>query len=396
MCEALGLGDVIDQATPQHPARPIVTAGTAVKAMGLNGLGCVPQRLDLVPQFFQPKPTSRLSAPARAPAQLNDETLGRAFDTLDDAGVTALCSRMAATAAQRLGRSPTCAQRDRPSCPGDGRDQRDAEPDEPVLPITQGYRRDHRPDRNHVMRDVLVEHHAGLPRWRPPRSGHSGEGTDWGPIVPAHIRPWSPTSGTTSLGADRALYRDDTRPQRAAPPRPWLTRVPASVHAAHPALAPGSPEPMPPLMAGSRDHECRAPSGGVPQRWVLLDSARRPSHVQRTVNQPLRQPGEKAVPAVQQRCRVAVAGEAAAPQALAPLAPGWEATCVHASPVRSSPRDGQRGRPRQAAPPAPVMSPLQGALASRRATRQARGDQHRGCILAPTARDDVRLPPQVL
>ena len=40
--------------------------------------------------------------------------------------------------------------------------------------------------------------------------------------------------------------------------------------------------------------------------------------------------------------------------------------------------------------------PLDGALASRLATRQARVDQHRGFILATNARDDVRLPPQGL
>jgi hypothetical protein len=42
-------------------------------------------------------------APRVIPAQLHDEALGRAVDTLDDDGVTALDSLMAATAATRLG-----------------------------------------------------------------------------------------------------------------------------------------------------------------------------------------------------------------------------------------------------------------------------------------------------
>lgn len=82
MFAELGLGDGIDKATQQNPARQIVTAGNAVKAMVLNGLGFVNQRLSLVPQFFQNTPTSRLIAPAIAPAHLHDDTLGRAFDTL--------------------------------------------------------------------------------------------------------------------------------------------------------------------------------------------------------------------------------------------------------------------------------------------------------------------------
>ena len=78
MFEALGSGDVIDKATQQHPARPIVTAGNAVKAMVRNGLGLVNQRLSLVSQFVQNTPPARLIAPAMAPAHLNDDTLGRA------------------------------------------------------------------------------------------------------------------------------------------------------------------------------------------------------------------------------------------------------------------------------------------------------------------------------
>jgi len=52
MFEELGIAEVIDQATKQDPAMRMVTAGHAVKAMALNGLGFVNQQLDLVPHFF--------------------------------------------------------------------------------------------------------------------------------------------------------------------------------------------------------------------------------------------------------------------------------------------------------------------------------------------------------
>jgi len=53
MFEELGITEVIDQATQQNPEMRIVTAGHAVKAMVLNGLGFVNQQLYLVPHFFQ-------------------------------------------------------------------------------------------------------------------------------------------------------------------------------------------------------------------------------------------------------------------------------------------------------------------------------------------------------
>ena len=77
--DELGLGEVLDQATRQNPEMRLVTAGHAVKAMVLNGLGCVNQPLYLVPRFFQDKPIARLLAPCVIEAKhLNDEALGRA------------------------------------------------------------------------------------------------------------------------------------------------------------------------------------------------------------------------------------------------------------------------------------------------------------------------------
>jgi transposase len=82
MCEELGITEVMDTATKQDPEMRIVTAGPAVKAMVLNGRGFVNHQLYLVPHFFHNKPTSRLIAPAIPARHLNDDTLGRARDTL--------------------------------------------------------------------------------------------------------------------------------------------------------------------------------------------------------------------------------------------------------------------------------------------------------------------------
>jgi hypothetical protein len=54
--DALGIGDVLDQATHQHPKMQALTVGEAVKAMVLNGLGVINHALSLVPGFCQNKP----------------------------------------------------------------------------------------------------------------------------------------------------------------------------------------------------------------------------------------------------------------------------------------------------------------------------------------------------
>ena len=109
MFEELAITEVIDQATQQDPEMRIVTAGHAVKAMVLNGLDFLNQQRYLVPpHFFQHKPTARLLAPGMQASHLNDDTLGRALDTLYDAGGTALLdSLIAATVVTRVGLTPT-------------------------------------------------------------------------------------------------------------------------------------------------------------------------------------------------------------------------------------------------------------------------------------------------
>jgi transposase len=189
MFDELGIGDVIDQATQQHPEMRDLTAGEAVKAMVLNGLGFINQALYVVPRFFQNKPTYRLISPRVAPDQLNDDALGRALETLYAYGVTERYSLLAATAAERLGLTPRLAHLDSTSVHVDGRDNRDEEPAEQVIHITRGSSRDHRPDLNQVLLELIVEHPAGLPLLMQPLSGNSSDGQEFGQVIRTHLEP---------------------------------------------------------------------------------------------------------------------------------------------------------------------------------------------------------------
>jgi Domain of unknown function (DUF4277) len=137
--DALGMGDVIDQATPQHPAMRDLAVGEAIQARVRHGLGCLHHALDLVPRWCQQKPTSRLMAPRMVPAPLNDDALGRALETRDADGVPARSSLLATTAAERRGLVPRVAHLDRPRVPVEGRDTRDAEPADTVVHRIRGY-----------------------------------------------------------------------------------------------------------------------------------------------------------------------------------------------------------------------------------------------------------------
>jgi transposase len=369
MFDELGIGAVIDHATQQNPETRLVTVGNAVKAMVLNGLGFVNQQLYLVPLFFQHKPTHRLIAPGIEAPHLNDDTLGRALDTLYDYGVTALYSLVAVTAAQRLGLTPRFVHLDSTSFHVDGRYNSAEEPDAHVIHITRGYSRDPRPDLNQVMLDLLVEHQAGIPLLMKPLSGNTSDASDFGHVITEHIAQLHTPYGTTYLVADSALYSEENLQKLAQTGSAWITRVPATLTAAHTALAQATPETMMPLMEGYRYRVLASTYGGVAQRWVLIYSEHRRPQAQRTVAKQVLKQSTDEVKAFQQLCRTAFACEADAQQALSVFGQDLQATHIHQSTIHPTPRYAKRGRPSHAALPDQVVYQIEGALAAAVLTR---------------------------
>ena len=66
---------------PKHAQR-VVSAGTSVVAMILNGLGFTNHRLYLTPQFFENKPVVRMLGEPIDAASLTDHTLGQTLDEI--------------------------------------------------------------------------------------------------------------------------------------------------------------------------------------------------------------------------------------------------------------------------------------------------------------------------
>jgi transposase len=396
MYDELGIGEVIDQATQQNPEMRLVTAGHAVKAMVLNGLGFVNQQLYLVPRFFQDKPTSRLLGALIDAKQLNDDALGRTLDTLYAYGVTALYSLIAVTAAKRLGLASTFAHLDSTSFHVDGRYNSDEEPTEQVVHITRGYSRDHRPDLNQVMLALIVEHQAGIPLLMKPLNGNSSDVQEFGAVIREHIAQLHVTYGTTYLVADSALYSDSNLQQLAQTQIKWITRVPATLREVQAALAQANPPTMAPLTEGYRYHVLSSTYGGVAQRWVLFYSEQRHPHAQRTVDKQLLRQGQREVHAFQKLCRQTFACEADAQQALATFTQGLQATRLHEVALRSTPRYRKRGRPGHGVQPAQVIYAIEGALVSSLVARPPLVDQQSCFILATNELDETLLPPQEL
>ena len=345
MFDELGIGESIDQAIAQDRTKRTVSLGHAVKAMVLNGLGFVNQQLYLVPSFFQNKPLERLLGPGMHAAHLNDDVLGRTLDALYEYGVTPLYSLIAAHAAQRLGLSSHVVHLDTTSFHVDGRYNSAEAPDDQIVHITPGYSRDHRPDLNQVMLELIVEHQAGIPVLMKPLSGNTHDGVAFGHVITAHVQQLQTARQVTSLVADSALYSAENLTALAASGLTWLTRVPATLQAAREVLAQSQPSTMPPLTEGYRYQERSATYADVAQRWIVIYSEARQARVQRTVERQVRTASTAELKAFKTLCRTAFACAADAQQALQTFPHHLQATRLEGATIRAVASYGKRGRP---------------------------------------------------
>src|SRR5918994_1961372 len=100
--DEIGLVEEIDHLLGTH-SQEHVSAGQALKAMILNGLGFVSAPLYLFEQFFYGKATEHLIAPGIRPGHLNDDRLGRVLDKLFEADPSQIFINVALRAARHFG-----------------------------------------------------------------------------------------------------------------------------------------------------------------------------------------------------------------------------------------------------------------------------------------------------
>jgi transposase len=220
------------------------------------------------------------------------------LDTLYAYGVTELYSLLAATAPERPGLAPRWVHLDTTSFHGDGRYNSDEAPAEQVVQITRGYSLDHWPDLNQVMLELRVVDQAGIPLLMPPLNGNRSDTQGFGEAVRLHVQPVPTTSGLTSLVGDSALYGEANLAKLARTQMTWITRVPATWHAAQAALAQADSPAMVALKEGYRAQELTSTDGGVEQRWVLIHSEPRQAQAQRTVDTQWRRQSDQEVRAL--------------------------------------------------------------------------------------------------
>ena len=196
---------------------------------------------------------------------------GHALDDLYEYGVTELFRDVAAHAADWLGLTSRFAHLDATSFSFHG----DYDPDDPedgVVRIQQGYSRDHRPDLNQVVLDMIVERKAGLPVLMKPLSGNVSDPGSFPELIDRHVSHLQNAHGFDYVVADSALYRKDHVRKLTEGGVKFVTRVSKTISEAKTRIREAQIESMEPLADGYRAETCRSEYGDVEQRWLVVHS----------------------------------------------------------------------------------------------------------------------------
>lgn len=393
MCDELEISKVIDRVIQQDREKRTVSIGQAIKAMILNGLGFANHALYLTPLFFQDKPVERLIGTDIKAEHLNDDVLGRALDAIYDYGPSNLFSQCAIQAVNRLGLQTRYGHFDSTSFHTDGKYNSDQEEQDGVIRITNGYSRDHRPDLNQLVLQLICERQAGIPLLMETLSGNKSDKDSFRETVKAHIEQLKMDFGMEYIVADSALYVAETLKEMNN--IWWISRVPETINLAVDVIDAVAPDLM---SQPEQPSFCSlgAVYGDVRQRWVVVYSPEANNRARKTIDKHSLKISSSELKNFEILCKQDFACEADARQAVDKFEKKLKSTILSDVQITQTPHFNGKGRPAQGREPDFYTYNIVGAMASQLHHRNSLLQRKSCFIIATNQLDCAALPPAEL
>jgi transposase len=280
MCEELKIAELIDTHLPNNSADKILSTGTGVVSLILNGLGFVNKRLYLVSHFFKNKPIDKLlNVSYLESSHLNDDALGRCLDDLYDFGVSKLYSLISSHAIGYLsanhGLEVSSGQLDNTTFHLHGKEKSLMLEDGRLLEIVKGYSKDHRPDLVQIGLQLIVENQSRIPLLMEILSGNQEEGKSYGDFITTYAGQLEKKYGVELVVVDSKLYnRANLEILSTKGSLKWITRVPNHLKAVKELISTIDKDSLKPLNGyeGYQYQVVYNNYGSVAQRWLVLHS----------------------------------------------------------------------------------------------------------------------------
>lgn len=292
VCQDLGIAERINNILgPADPQR-VVSAGTSVVAMILNGLGFTNRRLYLTPQFFANKPVEKLLGEGLKARMLTDHTLGQTLDEIAAYGSTEVFAEIAFDIALAQDLLTSCNHLDTTSLSVHGEYEKREGVE--AIELTHGHCKDHRPDLKQAVLSLVVNGPAEIPLWMEALDGNSSDKTSFHETIRrvrafqaqvAFKTPFKWVADSALYNKDKLLSQNDYL---------WLCRVPETIKKAKTLVSKPSEEID--WLEQERGYQIASYSshyGGIEQRWLLVYSEQAFKREKKTLEKRLKKQQEQ-------------------------------------------------------------------------------------------------------
>ena len=273
ICNRIGLIELIDEQLATPGGRK-VSCGQATQAMVLNALGLSGRALYLMPEYMKNKPIELLVGEGLEAEDFNDDTLGRALDELQQAGVTGMFASIAAEAVKIYEVEMEYVHMDSSSFTLEGEYKSEyakgMSKKYNAVEITHGYSKDKRPDLKQVVVNLITTQASALPVWLEVLDGNSSDPTTFRQTVTAYCDELSEDKEPPRFVFDSAGYSEENL--QAWEGMEWVTRVPETSELAKETIRSVSTDEMERLDDNYKKMALCTQYAGVKQRWLLLYS----------------------------------------------------------------------------------------------------------------------------
>jgi len=286
--DEIGLVDKINKILGQHPQEK-VSAGQAVKAMILNGLGFVSGTLYMFPKYMDTYACEHLIGEGVLPEHLNDDRLGRVLDKLYLKGLSGIFTLIALAAVKKYGVDISLLHLDSSSLhlhgeyktglpevaferntPAENEDKILELAPQPIN-ITYGYSRDHRPDLKQFIIELICSSDGDIPIFLKAASGNQSDTKTFAKTL---VNFRENIDIDALMVADSALYSAENL--NLMRNLKWLCRVPLTVGLAKQILSEIDDKDLIQSEITGYSYIVKSSNyAGMEQRWLIVESQER-------------------------------------------------------------------------------------------------------------------------
>lgn len=362
MCQELGVAKFFDNAHPNQSEHRKISCGQLVVSMLLNGLGFVGRTLHMYPEYFAGKPAERLLGEGIKAEYVNDDALGRCLDQLYETGVSELYQGLSERVVTHLGLPCEGINLDATSLHVDGQYIDDGA-ESNAIKLVRGYSRDHRPEFNQVILNLITENQAGIPVYMQAASGNMNDAEGFKQIVKAHIKSLKAAQKSRYFIADAALYVAETIQSLDEQKQHFITRVPQKITQAKQLIAEHNSTLFDAITEGYSGQWVDSDYGGVKQRWLLIRSGQACQREQNKLDKKMLKTTRQSIKTFTKLSKQRFACKADANKALNDWKKQQGMLTVHDSKIISIEVHKKSGRPKHGQAPSRVDYQISGSLA---------------------------------